>query len=460
MTFGAFPAQLVNAIQQNFLERAFIEPLYNVLAYRVIADKEVFSGRIGDTITKTRMGLMIPNITPLNTSTNTGLDNGLTSPQQYSDEQYILGINQYPQVAPPINLIDDETTIASFAMANAERLGIAQATCLDRLARAALFNAYMSGNSAITVGASSVTQNVDDVRGFQTVVVNGNVVAVSVSNPLAVYVNGVANTVTGFSVDVINLSTAALTGGMSGTVTLSSSVSSSAGWAIVGQFAPLVIRPNGRLTTGALISSDLLNMQTIFSAVNVLRNNAVPKIDGAFNIYLNSTSMTELYQDSEFQLLQRGTSTRDPNYENAWVMGEFLDMRFIMTTETYVQPAATDASYSTAVTVQRPLVVGKGALVEGIFTKGLDAIRNMTASLGVGRMEAFPSVVNVLGEQFLYEGFYYYLRPPLDQLAQIITQTSNYIGGFTVPTDVTTTSAIIPTASNAYYKRAVIIETA
>jgi hypothetical protein len=84
----------------------------------------------------------------------------------------------------------------------------------------------------------------------------------------------------------------------------------------------------------------------------------------------------------------------------------------------------------------------------------------MTASLGVGRMETFPSVINMLGENFNYEGFYYYLRPPLDQLAQIITQTANYIGGFTVPTDVTTLPAIIPTASNAYYKRAVIIETA
>lgn len=459
MTFGPFPTALVNAIQQNFLERAFIDPLYNILAYRVIADKEIFPGRIGDTITKTRMGLMIPNTTPLNPSTNTGLDNGL-NPQQYTDEQYTLAIAQYPQVAPPINLIDDETTIAAFAMRNSHNLGIAQATSLDRIARATLFNSYMGGNTAITATATSATQAVDDTRGFQSVVVNGTVTPVSGSNPLPVYVNGVLKQVTGFSNDLVNVSTAISTGGTSGTLTFSASLTGTAGQAVVGFFAPFIVRPNGRTTTGALISSDLLTMQTIFSGLNFLRNNAVPKIDGAFNIYLNSTSMTELYQDTEFKLLQRGTSTRDPNYENAWVMGEFLDMRFIQTTETYVQQPSTNGSYTVSQVVQRPIIVGQGALVEGVFSKGLDAIKNMTQSMGIGHMEALPQVVNVLGEEFLYDGFYYYIRPPIDQLAQIITQTSNYIGGFTVPTDVTTTIAIIPTASNSYYKRAVIIETA
>lgn len=458
--FGPFPAQLTNAIQQGFLERAFEESLLNILIYRTIADKENFPNRIGDTITKTRKGLMIPNTTPLAPNTNTGLDNGITSPQQWSDEQYTLSINQYPQVAPPVNLIDDETTIASFAMVNAENLGIALATAIDRIARQNLFNAYMGGNTAISVAANSVTQSVDDTRGFQTVVVNGTVVPVSSNNPLNVVINGVANTVIGFSNDSVNVSTAAIAGGTSGTITLGASINSTAGWSVISVYAPLIVRPNGRATTGAILSTDLLNMNSIFSAVSYLRNNAVPKIDGAYNIYLNSTSMQQLYQDSEFQLLERGTSTRDPNYENAWVMGKFLDMRFVMTTETYIQTPVTNQSYSVAQTVQRPLVVGKGALIEGIFSRGLDAVRNMVNAMGIGKMETFPSVINVLDERFSYEGFYYYIRPPIDQLAQIITQTANYIGGFTVPTDVTTIPAIIPTASNSYYKRAVVIETA
>jgi hypothetical protein len=463
-TFGPFPAQLQNAIQQNFLERAFMDSLLNILTYREIADREEFPGRIGETITKTRMGLMIPNLTPLNPSTNTGLDNGLM-PQQYSDEQYNLAIFQYPQVAPPINLIDDETTIASFAMRNAHNLGIAQATCLDRLARSALFNSYMGGNTVVTttLGSPATTITVDDTRGFQTVVVNGSVTPVSGSNTLPVYVNGDLYQLSGFTNDVTNVSSAAITGGTSGTLTFTTNVTTTdgtAGHAVIGQFAPIIIRPSNRLTTAAIQSTDLLNMTSILNAVNILRNNAVPKVRGAYNLYLNSTSMTELFQDPEFQILNRGVSVRDPVYENAWVYEQFLDVRFIQTTETYVQTPQLGAAVPVAQTIQRPIVCGEGSLVEGIFSPGLDAIRNLAGRNGVGEMQAFQPVVNVMGERFNYEGFYQYLRYPLDQLAQIINQTSNYIGGFTVPTDVTTTPLIIPTASYAYYKRAVIIETA
>lgn len=462
--FGPFPAALSNAIQQGFLERNFIDSLKNILNYREIADRETFPGRIGDTITKTRIGLMVPNITPLDPSTNTNLDNGL-NPQQYSDEQYTLSVYQYPQLAPDINLVDDETTIAAFAMKNSENLGVAQATAVDRIARNILFQSYMGGNSVVTatLGSPNVTINVDDTRGFQTVVVNGNVTAVSPSNPLPVFVDGTLYSLTSFANDVSNVSSAAITGGTSGTLTMSSAVQISdatIGNAVVGQYAPLIVRPNGRAVTADLQSTDLLNMTSILAAVAYLRNNAVPRVRGSYNMYFNSTSMNELFQDSEFQILNRGVSTRDPVYENAWIYTAFLDVRFIMTTETFVQPPQLAAPVPVAQTVQRPIICGAGALVEGIFAKGLDAIRNMAGASGTGQMQSFSPIVNVMGDKFMYEGFYQYLRHPLDRLGQIISQASNYIGGFTVPTDVTTTPAIIPTASYAYYKRCVIIETA
>lgn len=457
MTFGPFPAALVDAIQQNFLERAFVEALHPILAYREIADREIFPGRIGDTITKTRVGLMVPNITPLAPNTNNNFDNGL-QPQQYSDEQYVLAVYQYPQLAPDINLIDDETTIAAFAMKNAQNLGIAQATALDRIARNALFNAYMGGNTVLTQTLTNTVQNVDDTRGFQSVVVNGTVQPVSSGNPLPVLVNGVLNYVTAFSNDATNISSAAITGGTSGTLTFQNSVTGTAGQTVIGQYAPLIIRPNGRTSTAAIQANDFLNMQIILSAVAYLRNNAVPKVRGAYNLYLNSTSMNELYADSEFQILNRGVSVRDPVYENAWIMSEFLDVRFIMTTETFVQPAQSSAPVAVNQVIQRPILCGMGALVEGIFNKGLDAIKNMAGK--IGEMQQIPQMMNVLGEDMMLEGFYMYLRNPLDRLGQIISQSSNYIGGFTVPTDVTTNPNIIPTSSNAYYKRCVILETA
>jgi hypothetical protein len=51
-------------------------------------------------------------------------------------------------------------------------------------------------------------------------------------------------------------------------------------------------------------------------------------------------------------------------------------------------------------------------------------------------------------------------REPLDRLQQIIAQSWYWIGGFAVPTDVTANQNIIPTATNSYYKRAVVIESA
>lgn len=460
MTFGPFPAAVQNAIQQNMLEKAFIEPLLNKLVYREISEKEDFKGRIGYTYTKTRMGLMVPNMTPLDPSTNTNIDNGLT-PQNYADEQYTLGIAQYPQVAPNVNLMDDEVSIASFMMANSDRLGIVTATTADRLSRNALFNAYMSGNTFLTTTATSASQPVDDTRGFQTVVVNGSIVPVSGSNPLPVYVNGVLKLVSGFANDVSNISTAIAAGGTSGTLTFTTSVTGTAAQAVVGAYAPLIVRPNARATSAAIQSTDLFNMTSILAAVSYLRNNNVPKIRGRFNCYLNSTSMNQLFQDTEFQLLNRGRGVSDPVYKEAEVY-EFLDIRLIQTTETFVQAAGlVDASVTVAQAIQRPIVCGAGALVEGIFNPGLNAIANMNDRMGIGETEINSAGgVALLDPKWSKMGFYYHVRPPIDRLGQIISQTSNYVGGFVVPTDVTTTSAIIPTASSAYYKRAVIIETA
>ena len=49
-------------------------------------------------------------------------------------------------------------------------------------------------------------------------------------------------------------------------------------------------------------------------------------------------------------------------------------------------------------------------------------------------------------------------REPLDRLQQIIAQSWYWIGGFCAPTDVTTNPTTVPTATNAAFKRAVIIE--
>jgi hypothetical protein len=462
MTFGPLPAPLLNAIQQNYLALGFLNPLLNKLAYREISEKISFPARIGESQTFTKTGLMIPNMIPLAPNSNTNIDNGLT-PQQYGTEQYTLSVAQYPQVPPIINILNDRQGIASVAIRNAINTGMALATLTDRLARYSLFNSYMSGNTFITTAASSTTQHVDDTRGFETVVVNGKPVAVGMGNPLSVRVNGVLNTVVGFAKDLVNTSTTAQTGGTSGNILLGSSVSSSAGWAVISSFAPLIVRPSARATSAALQSGDLLTMQVIRTAIAALVNNGVQPIRGAYNMYLNQSSMNQLQQDPEFQLVQRGTSVRDPVYKDAWIYSTFLRCRFIDTTETYIQdPGAVDGSVTVAQGVQRPVICGEGALVEGVFTAGIDAIKDMNNEMGIGSISSTApmELVALSGSEYSNLGYYYHIRPPIDALGQIITQAGNYVGGFTVPTDVTTVPEIIPTASRAYFKRAVVIETA
>ena len=49
-------------------------------------------------------------------------------------------------------------------------------------------------------------------------------------------------------------------------------------------------------------------------------------------------------------------------------------------------------------------------------------------------------------------------REPTDRLQQIIAQSWYWIGGFVAPSDTTTTPTTVPTANNAAFKRAVMIE--
>ena len=88
-------------------------------------------------------------------------------------------------------------------------------------------------------------------------------------------------------------------------------------------------------------------------------------------------------------------------------------------------------------------MLGDGVLVESDYTgTGYDMLRNQLES------ELITMV----------EGVAHITRPPLDRLAQNIMQSWTYIGGFTAPTDLTTTTTTIPTSNNSAWKRGIVIE--
>lgn len=434
-----FPAALQPIIQQGFLEREFQQALQSKLGYRACADREDIAVGIGETLTKTRAGLLPAVTTPLAAATNTNLDNGLT-PGSWGVEQYTLTLNHFAATMD-LNMVTSRVGIASLFLQNAYVNGVQAARSLDDLARNALFAAYFGGNTRVTSTLTSAGPNlsVDDIRGLQTAFVNGVQQAVSASNPLAVTVGSDIYSLVGVAASSTNASTSPA--GISGTLTFSSNVSvadGTAGNTVQAATASLILRPNGRSNTSQLIVGDTLAMTNVLDAVANLRLNAVPDIDGAYNCYLDPISARQLFADQDFQRLFIGSTSANEIFRpGQGVVNEFLGLRFVLTTESYVQPHPSLAG----VMIRRPIVVGQGALIEGDFA-------GMTAD-DVAPKDSLVSLV---------DGVCMVTREPIDRLQQIIAQSWYWIGGFCAPSDTTTSPLTVPTATNANFKRAVMIE--
>ncbi len=288
-----------------------------------------------------------------------------------------------------------------------------------------------------TLSASGPNVAVDDVRGFQTYFVNGVLLPISSSNTLTVTVGSDAYTLIGCAVDAANISTAP--GGISGVLTFSTNVTvadGTAGNAVQAANASVILRPNARPTTPQIIATDQLTMANLLDAVAQLRLNAVPEVDGVYNCYLDPVSARQLFADQDFQRLFTGATSANQVFKTGMI-NDFLGLRFLPTTEAYVQPHPTLAG----VMIRRPIICGQGALIEGDFA-------GMAAS-DVAPQDALISLV---------DGVAMVTREPLDRLQQIIAQSWYWIGGFCTPSDTSTNPTTVPTATNASFKRAVMIE--
>jgi len=434
MGISAFPAALQSIIQQGFLERSFQDGLRSRLGFRAIADRETIAIGIGETLTKTRTGLKAPATTPLSAAGNTNLDNGLTA-SGWTVEQYTLAMAMYGDTQD-LNMVTSRVAIASQFQKNAQVNGVQAMQTLDRLARNALYGSYLGGNTRVvtTLGAPGTTVAVDDIRGFQYVLVNGVMVPVSSTNTLSCIVGSSTYTCTGATADVTNVSTAP--NGISGTLTFSGNVTvanATAGNAVVAATAPMVHRPSDRVTTAALASGDTLKMQTVLAGVADLRSNNVPDVDGVYPCYLDDKMLLGLFKDDDFKLLYRG-AYGSSEYKSGQII-DLLGVRFVPTNEA-PQQATLGAG-----AIHRAIVCGSGALVEGNY-----------AATG------YEDVANPDSLKTMVDDVCMVTREPLDRLQQIIAQSWYWIGGYAVPTDVTANTNIIPTASNSYFKRAVVLE--
>jgi hypothetical protein len=474
MALNDLPAALQSVIQTGMLERRFREPLVAKLGFRAIADREPFMAKIGETITKTRTGLLAPVTTPMAAASVTDITSGLT-PDQYAVEQYVLGVAQYAKPMM-LNVVTAEVAIDSLFLRNAWTLGENAHRSVDGLARDALFASYIGGNTRVrtALGSASTTVQVDDIRGFTTTLNTlGQPVPVSSSFPVTVTIGNTGYSLVGavadgsspaggvnpwdanvvFSNSGSNVSTTP--GGRSGTLTFSSNVATgdaTLAAAVVSSVAPLVIRPSlvaspstQAPTTAAIsqandVNNGRLTMQMILEAKATMSANSVPPHEesGLYVCWADPIQLTGLYQDPAFQQFFRGKP--DSKEYKKGVVAELLGVRI---EETNMNPVQTTLNTSLGAPVRRAVLCGQGALVEGVFTrKGYEQANKVDDG-------NLTTVVDDIA---------HITREPIDALKQVVTQSWSYIGGFVAPTDTTANPSVLPTATNSAYKRAIVLE--
>ena len=208
------------------------------------------------------------------------------------------------------------------------------------------------------------------------------------------------------------------------------------GNAVVAATAPSVRRPASRATTAAITSTDTLTMQTVLAGVADLRSNNVPPVteSGLYHCYIDDRQLLGLFQDGDFKLLYRGAYASE-TYKNGQII-DLMGVRFIPTNQSPQQTLG-------GVSIHRAIICGQGAIIEGNYSE--------IGYSDVGEADSLKVMV---------DDVCMVTREPLDRLQQIIAQSWYWIGGFALPTDATANTLIIPTATNSYYKRAVVLESA
>lgn len=412
---STLPAAIQAIMQNGLLDRTFEDALLPEFLFAAVGDSEPWSGGLGDTVTKTRRGLLTPATTPL-----AGSD---PSAATYSVEQWSVTMDQYGN-SVDTNLLQSSMTLASKYLEDVQALATNAGQSLNQIARNKLYKAYAGGRTWATAGATTdTTIAVANVDGFTHTLVNGVPTAVSGANPLTVSIEGVANTVTGASV---------ATG--AGNLTLGTTRVDVLGDAIVAANAPVSYRPNARDAAFDIISTDVASLALFRSAVIRLRKMNVPTVGGYYVAHIPPDTEGQLFADADFKAALQGR-VDSPVYLDLSI-GRFAGIDWVRNNET---PTVTS---NTGVTVQRPLVMGGGALTNDPFAEMGNLLNGTDANSNV-RMIGPATGVQVA----------MITREPQDRLQQNLSSTWSWVGDFGVPSDVTASGGDL-----ARYKRALMVE--
>lgn len=452
------PNSLVNLIQDNVLEREFKDALMPPQLFRREAMAERWPVHLGETQWFTRDGLLAPQLLSLVPGNDPTPQNRVQIEQwQATAAQYGATLDTY--------MPGDYIALAAIFIRDTQKLGIQAAQSLDHMVRNRLYNAYLGGQTYLTAAASSTTTiQVAYLNGFTSAPQQGRPAAVSSSNPLSINVGGTLgpnNTVTGgTNVKVIGFtpSNSAQPGG-AGTLTLNTAVTASAGAGVFASNMPYLYRIGGGASTNSLSSSNVLTLAGLRAGVTRLRKMYVPTFpDGTYHCQLDATSEAQLFNDSEFQLLNRGQTVSEEEVRN-FMIARANGITFIRNEEVpqayNTNSANSDVIYGDTVVgslgtapgtpVHRPIMYGPNTIREMY----IDETQYITDAGALGKIGNFHVTAN--GLAMITDRIRYILRTPLDRLQQVVSQTWSWSGDFAIPTDSLT-------GDSAQFKRAVVFE--
>ena len=449
-----FPAQVVNLIQDNVLEREFHDALFPRLLYRAEASPELWNANLGDRHIFTRAGT-IP------VKTKALVPGNDPTPSTYATEQWVAEASQHSDTVDT-NMPTSYVTLASLFLRDTQSLGLNAGQTMNRLARDPMFVAYLEGQTnataAAAIGLSIVS--VASISGFTEVLVNGRLQPVSALNPVTVNFSTAGeptNTVVAavpanpdqpFGPGTLQLG-AVIVAGIVARDTVQS----------LGRSR--ILRAGGATNIDGLSTASVLTLDLIIAGVSRLRAMNVPTHpDGKYHVHLTPTAEQQIFADNHFQRLHQ--SLPDSAAYRELMVADILGCYFYRNNESPTADTV-DATISTGtgalvapeiggevanesgLAVDRTLITGGGVLYE----RYLDENKFMTDAGATGKIGNF-TIVNG-NVQVMTERIRYVLRAPLDRLQQKVSQTWSWSGDFPVPSDALS-------GDQARFKRAVILE--
>jgi hypothetical protein len=482
---AALPSQLVPLLQEGYLERKFEDYAEPENVYGALADPDTFEEQIGTTLTKTRPGLKAPIqlATDAATAADDGaLNNGIT-PSDVSVEQYTLTPETYED-GMDLDLIGTHFTIVNRFGHNVKVNVVQSYQSRDLLARDTLIAGYFAGTTkAIAAGSAALsatvtsTVHVDDQRGLDTIVYNGQVKPVanaanyqllatvfpggSSTGAYNVYVVGAAADGTNATQFVLVGSPAGTGGatasatrgnGVSGTLTLlgapagvgafnEQAVSGvgktlASGDVIIAVDAPKqFIAGAGNIHWSQLTASNLLTQSQLLDGKSWLEDQGMePLDDGTFLCIGSSRSFRGLFGDADFKQAFQALGM-SPFFRKGRV-DTYLGITFLPTTN-----APRIALPGGGGFVHVPMLIGKGALIDAWFTGMEEWARSQFNDAYIALQDGIAQIISA----------------PIDRNRRKLKMSWLTIRDMNAPTDVTVNSNIILTSGGGRRKRAVML---